>query len=89
MVPDISASVHGWCSSGPQLFIEFELTGTFAGTRVIWPAVDKIALRGAHACMRASYFDPSPLLRSVLASPRGWLDLLRSGLWQNLRHVGR
>jgi hypothetical protein len=79
-VPDMRAEVDAWSSSGALLFIEFRLSGSYGKKRVVWHAVDRLRLRGAFACERVSYFDPSPILRAVARQPTAWLDVLRSGV---------
>jgi len=79
-VPDLRAHVDDWCARDARLFIDFRLTGTFGGTHLVLPAVDRITLRADYASERVSYFDPSPILRAVCTRPTAWFDAMRLGL---------
>ncbi len=87
-IPDMHAKVDDWCARDAHLYIAFRLSGTFGGGFVEWPAVDRIVLRGDYACERVSYFDPSPIVRTVALRPAAWLKALRSGLWKGMLTSG-
>ena len=77
-VPDLRARVDDYCTKGSVLYIDFRLSGTYAGKFVEWPAVDRIRLRGSYACERVSYFDPSPIVRALMSRPSAWFGALRA-----------
>jgi len=79
LIPDLRATVHRWGAAEDALFIEFTLAGTFGGSELSWPAVDRFVLRDGLALRRVSYFDPLPLALKMLTRPRGWGRLIRSG----------
>lgn len=79
-VPDMRAEVDDWCARDSRLFIDFRLMGSFGRRHIVWPAIDRISLRGAFAAERVSYFDPKPILRTVATDPSAWLKVLRSSL---------
>ena len=81
-MPDLRARVDRWCAQGAVLYIDFRLSGTYAGERISWAAVDRILLRGDFACERVSYFDPTPIVRALLRHPSYWIDVLRTGLFR-------
>jgi len=88
-IPDMRACVDEWCARDAHLYIAFRLSGTFGGGYVEWPAVDRIVLRGDYACERVSYFDPSPIVRTVALRPAAWFKALSSGLWRGMLTSGR
>jgi hypothetical protein len=78
-IPDLRATIDGWGGNDIDLFIEFRLHGTVAGTRIEWPVVDRFVLRGDKASRRVSYFDALPLVMQLLKIPRAWPGWWRSG----------
>jgi limonene-1,2-epoxide hydrolase len=84
LIPDLHVRVHRWAARDEVLFIEFTLIGTFGGREVSWPAVDRFLLRDGLAAERISYFDPMPLMLTVLKRPRGWRRLVTSGFRPSL-----
>jgi ketosteroid isomerase-like protein len=79
LIPDLHVVVHRWAEGDDVLFIEFTLVGSFGGSEVSWPAVDRFLLRDGLVAERFSYFDPMPLFLTTLRRPRGWRRLLTSG----------
>jgi limonene-1,2-epoxide hydrolase len=79
LIPDLHVCVHRWAAHEEVVFIEFSLVGTFGGGEVRWPAVDRFLLRRGLVAERISYFDPLPLMLTVLKRPRGWRRLFTSG----------
>jgi ketosteroid isomerase-like protein len=79
LIPDLHVRVHRWAERDEVVFIEFTLVGTFGGREVSWPAVDRFVLRDGLVAERISYFDPMPLMLTILRRPRGWRRLLMSG----------
>jgi SnoaL-like domain len=78
LLPDLSGVVHRWGPTADGLLIEFTLSATAGGVRVVWEAVDRIVLReDGLATLRVSYFDSGQLLRQVALRPRAWPTLLR------------
>jgi ketosteroid isomerase-like protein len=79
LIPDLHVVVHRWAEGDDVLFIEFTLAGTFGGSEISWPAVDRFLLRDGLVAERVSYFDPMPLFLTTLRRPRGWRTLVTSG----------
>jgi hypothetical protein len=83
LIPDVRASVERWSARDGHVYIELTLRGTIGSRPLRWRVCDRVELRDGVAVERESYFDPSPLLRAVLASPRSWprfLSLRMRGL---------
>jgi hypothetical protein len=85
LLPDIKGEVHRWGGSGAVVFIEFTLSGTFAGRPISWHAVDRFLLQDGLGIERVSYFDPLPLAATLARSPSGWGKLWRSGIGPPMR----
>lgn len=79
-IPDLHAVVDRWSGTDDGVLIEFRLIGTVGGRAVEWPAVDRFVLKDGMATERASYFDPTPLLRAVATRPSSWWRFLRAQL---------
>jgi ketosteroid isomerase-like protein len=84
LIPDLHVVVHRWAEGDHVLFIEFTLVGTFGGSEISWPAVDRFLLRDGLVAERVSYFDPMPLFLTTLRRPRGWRRLVTSGFRPSL-----
>jgi len=85
-LPDLRGEVHDSSVDGNLVFIHFTLSATYGGRRLEWDAVDRFVLRDdGLATERVSFFDPQPLGLQMLARPRGWLQLARSGFRPQLR----
>jgi hypothetical protein len=81
LVPDLTGEVHRWGPTEDGVLIEFTLSGHAGGGPVGWDAVDRIVLReDGLATVRISYFDATPLIRTVARRPRAWPAFLRSRL---------
>jgi limonene-1,2-epoxide hydrolase len=78
--PGLHAIVHRWAANGNTVFIEFTLAGEFGGRTLSWPAVDRFTLRDGLAAERVNYFDGRRFMLEILKRPRGWPQLVRSGL---------
>jgi ketosteroid isomerase-like protein len=78
--PGLHATVHRWAAQGDIVFIEFTLSTQFAGRPLSWAAVDRFVLRDGLGAERISYFDGGKLLLDILSRPRGWRQVLASGL---------
>ena len=85
-LPDLRATVHDSVEDGNLVYIHFTLSGTYGGRPISWDAVDRFALRDdGLAYERVSFFDSQQLTLQMLARPRGWLQLARSGFRPQLR----
>ena len=78
LIPDLRAEVHRGEVSAGQAFIEFTLSGTFAGRPLAWRAVDRFTLVDGLIVERVSYFDSLPLILTLLRRPTGWLHWFKS-----------
>jgi SnoaL-like domain len=76
-MPDLRGEVLRWGPTEDGLMIELRLRGTFGGRPLEWITLDRIILRDGLMAERRAYFDPIPLLPSMLRNPRGALRLLR------------
>ena len=80
-IPDLHGDIEDWGGHGDTLFISFTLTGTVGrNTTLHWPLVDRFDLVGDKACKRVSYFNPFPLLWTVLRTPSAWWSWWYSGV---------
>jgi ketosteroid isomerase-like protein len=85
-LPDLRGTVHDSAVDGNLVFIHFTLSGTYGGRLISWDAVDRFVLgEDGHAIERVSFFDSQPLALQMLARPRGWAQLVRSGFRPQLR----
>jgi ketosteroid isomerase-like protein len=76
MVPDLHTVVHRWgAGEDGVVFIEFTLGGTFGGSELSWPAVDRFVLRDGLVVERASYFDGARLGLEMAKRPSGWRSM--------------
>jgi hypothetical protein len=78
LIPDLRGRVHRWSATDDVVFIEFSLSGTFGGKSLEWRLVDRFLLSDGQAVERVSYFDPIPLIATVLRRPSGWPAWVRS-----------
>ena len=67
--PDLRATVDRWSGDDQHVFIEFRLRGTIGSDVIERPAIDRLTLRGDKATERVSYFDPLPLVGTLLWHP--------------------
>jgi ketosteroid isomerase-like protein len=77
-MPDFGVEVLRWGATADGALIEIRLRGTLSGRPISWTAVDRLVLRDGLIAERHSYFDPLPLLRAFLRSPRVLWAVLRS-----------
>jgi SnoaL-like domain len=76
-MPDLRGEVLRWGPTDDGLMVELRLRATFGGRPLEWVTLDRIILRDGLMAERRAYFDPLPLLPSMLRNPRGALRLLR------------
>lgn len=74
-IPDVHARVLDWRGDERTVFIEFHLQGTLGTRFVRLHVTDRFTLRDGAVAERVSFFDPAPLLRAALRSPRALLAL--------------
>jgi ketosteroid isomerase-like protein len=79
LVPDLHADVHRVGHGKCEVFIEFTLSGTYGGKPISWDAVDRMTFTNGLIAERVSYFDSAPLAVKLVARPRGWNRLARTG----------
>lgn len=84
-MPDVRGEVHGWAASGNCLFISFSLMTTFGKRPFRWKLIDRFTLQNGLALERVSYFDPLPLLGTVLRHPPAWGGWWRAIVLPRLR----
>ncbi|ARB44292.1 nuclear transport factor 2 family protein [Alloalcanivorax xenomutans] len=78
-LPDLRAEVRDWGMHDASLLIRIQVSATVGGKPLTWPAVDHFQLREDKACRRDTYFDPTPLMLHILATPKTWPGWWRSG----------
>ncbi|MEU6562961.1 nuclear transport factor 2 family protein [Nocardia nova] len=74
--PDLHGVVHRWGPTEDGVLVEFTLAGTLGGRPVSIDIVDRIVLREGVMASNDTYFDPIPLLPSLLRHPILSLRLL-------------
>ncbi len=80
-LPDLTGTVHRWAGDGEAVFIEFTLSGTFAGRPLAWENVDRFTLGSdGLAIERVNHHDSLSLVTRMVSRPSGWAVVLRSGL---------
>ena len=77
-MPDLDGELKRWAETADGVFIELTLRGHLGRKLVEWTVVDRIILEDGLIRERRSYFDPMPLLTSVVLHPRASLPLLLS-----------
>lgn len=77
-LPELRATVDRWSGDDQHVFIEFRLRAPVGGSALEWAAVDRFTLRGDKASERVSYFDPLPLMGTLLWHPLLAWRLLRA-----------
>ena len=75
-VPDLRADVVSWGATEDGALIEIRLHGTLGGRALAWRAVDRLVLRDGLIAARHSYFDPLPLVLTLLRRPRASAGLV-------------
>lgn len=56
-VPDFKLSIVRWAPTGDSVLIEWEGSGTVAGTLLVWRGVDRVSLRGDRMYNGQVYWD--------------------------------
>jgi ketosteroid isomerase-like protein len=79
LIPDLDGQVERFAIGADGAYIELTLRGTLGGRPIAWRVCDRATLRDGLVVERASYFDPTPLLRAILTRPRVWPALARAG----------
>ena len=77
-VPDLKVDVVRWGATEDGALIEIHLHGTLGGRPLAWTAVDRLVLRDGLIAERHSYFDPLPLVATLLRRPRASAALVRA-----------
>ena len=69
-----------WGATPDGVLIELTLRGTLGGRPIEWTTLDRIVLDEAGTLIaRKAFFDPLPLLATILTRPSAALELLRRG----------
>lgn len=80
-LPDIHGEVSSWAGRDDVVFIRIRLSATAGGKPLSFTAVDQLHLDAAGVVVgRESFFDPTPVLTTLLKRPRTWGAWWRSGL---------
>ena len=77
-VPDLRVDVVSWGATEDGALIEIRLHGTLGGRPLAWSAVDRLVLRDGLIAARHSYFDPLPLMATLLKRPLASAGLVRA-----------
>lgn len=78
---DARGEVTGWAARGDIVFVEIALSGTAGGGPVAFTAIDRLTVGTDGAVTRReTFFDPTPLVATLLRRPRAWWPWWRSGL---------
>jgi ketosteroid isomerase-like protein len=85
LIPDLRADVERWAVNGDDAFIEITLRGSLRGRVVEWRACDRVTVRNGVAVERETYFDPTPLLRTIARTPSVWPGFVRLQIKARLR----
>jgi len=78
MIPDLTGEVVSWAARGGVVFIELRMRGTLGGGPVEWVTLDRISLEDGKVRRRIAYFDPLPLMRTIVVRPRALAAWLRA-----------
>lgn len=83
LIENMTVEVRRWGATADGVIIELTVRGTVAGSPIAWDAVDRFVLDDAGlATERATYFDPLPLVFTLVRRPRAWPAFVRSRLNQ-------
>jgi hypothetical protein len=77
-VPDLTVDVVRWGATEDGVLIEIRLHGTLGGRPLEWTAVDRLVVREGLIAARHSYFDPLPVIGSLIRHPRATAGLVRA-----------
>lgn len=80
LIPDLRYDVRGWASGSGHVLIWGRLYGTLGGGPVQWPLVDRLTIQDGLIAERVAYFDPLPIIATLLRRPRAWLPYLGTRL---------
>lgn len=78
-LPDLRAQVDRWRGDADVVFIELRLRTHVRRDLIEWPNIDRFVLRDGKAIERMNYFDPLPLLPTILKHPSIWRRWWTSG----------
>ena len=78
-IPDLRAEIVRWHGDAEVVFIELRLHASWGRRRIMWPCVDRLLLRDGKAVERHAFFDPLPLVLTLLRHPSMWRSWWRSG----------
>ena len=79
--PDTVGEVRGWSGEGNVVFIELLITATVGGAPFAFTTVDRITIgEDGLVTQRIAYFNPLPIVATVLRRPRAWLAFVRFGI---------
>jgi hypothetical protein len=80
VIPDLRGEVLEWAERDGFLVISVRLYGSIGGEPVEWITSDHIRLKDGLVVERIAYFDPLPLIGTVLTRPRAWPAFARAQL---------
>ena len=72
LLPDLRGDLVDWDGDERHVVIRMDLSGTYAGRRTTWRAVDHIDIEDGMIMRRRSEFAAAPLVRALLKRPQGW-----------------
>lgn len=78
-IPDLRAEVVRWHGDAEVMLIELRLHAGWGRRRIEWPCVDRLILPNGKAVERHAFFDPLPLVSTLLRHPSVWRSWWRSG----------
>jgi ketosteroid isomerase-like protein len=78
-ISDLRAEVVRWHGDSEVVFTELRLHATWGGRHIEWPCVDRLLLRDGKAVERHAFFDPLPLVLTLLRHPSAWRSWWRLG----------
>lgn len=76
-MPDLTAEVSRWSTSGDALFVEMTFRATIGRRPITWHNVDRFIIRDGAVVERVAFFNPARVRRALLSSPRGLRQMLR------------
>ena len=75
--PGVCGTVHGHAISDDlHLYIDWTLRAPIGGRMIAVPIIDKFWFLDGLVSKRIAYFDPAPIIKATLKSPRQWLRVL-------------
>jgi hypothetical protein len=80
-LPDIRGQVIDWAQVPDGVLIHLRCNATAGGRPLTFDAIDRLAITEMGMVVRrVSFFDPSPLVATLLARPRAWRAWWSSGM---------